>query len=132
MALIRPLLFAAAVALAVPVAAKPLSVPVGESWVFKLKDGDPVHAHRISPAGRPKEGEIKVVTSKMLGTMITVTNNSPTSYTFKAELVGAAPGKGDARTCTLPGGAKPALESWPVEAKAVRLSAFKPTTGGRC
>ncbi|QIL02000.1 hypothetical protein G7078_03835 [Sphingomonas sinipercae] len=126
------LVFAAAAALTVPVAAKPLIVPVGESWVFKLKDGDPVHARRISSATGPKKGEIKVVTSKMLGTMMTVTNNSPTSYTFKAELIGAAPGKGAARTCTLPGGAKPALESWPVEAKAVRFSNFKPTRGGHC
>jgi hypothetical protein len=61
-----------------------------------------------------------------MGTTMTVTNNSRLSYTFHAELVGAAPpAQGKARTCTLPANGGPVLEYWPVKAAAVRLSTFK-------
>jgi hypothetical protein len=37
-----------------------------------------------------------------------------------------------ARTCTLPPGNQPTLESWPQKAAAVRIGGFKPASGGRC
>ena len=63
---------------------------------------------------------------------MTVTNNSRQGYTFKAELIGADGNAVTARTCTLPPGNQPTLESWPQAAAAVRIGDFKPSKGGRC
>ena len=68
----------------------------------------------------------------MSGTMMTISNNSAQGYTFKAELIGANGQAVSARTCTLPPGNQPALESWPEKATAVRIGEFKSAKGGRC
>jgi len=105
-------------------AAAPLTVPVGQSVIFKLSNGQPAKARRVAPAERPASGEIKVTVSALMGTTMTLTNNSPVAYTFRAELVGGPPSKANRRTCTLPP-KLPTLESWPAKARAVRLSNFK-------
>ena len=68
----------------------------------------------------------------LFGTMMTIANNSAQGYTFKAELIGADGKSAVARSCTLPPGNQPALESWPQKAVAVRIGEFKPAKGGRC
>lgn len=112
--------------LAFPAAAdaEPLTVRVGESWAFSLKGGDPVRAHKVKPSDKPARGEIKVTVTSLGGTSMTLTNNSATSYTFRAQLIGAA-AKRTGRTCTLPPDMQPALEYWPQKAAAVRIGDFR-------
>jgi hypothetical protein len=112
--------------------ASPLTVPVGETWIFAIDHGQPANARKVEPAAKAAKGEIKVSVRALFGTMMTITNNSATGYTFKAELIGGDGKAVNARTCTLPPGNSPALESWPQKATAVRIGDFKPATGGRC
>jgi hypothetical protein len=68
----------------------------------------------------------------MMGTTMTVTNNSPIAYTFRAELLvnGRATA---ARPCTLPANARPIFEQWKEKAEAVRVSDFTPASAdGLC
>jgi len=120
-----------AIVSASPAVAGPLIVPSGESWVFSIERGQPVRPHRVQPAARPAAGQVKVTVIAGMGTAMTVTNNSRIAYTFRAELIGAPNGK--SRTCTLPPNGIPALEYWPVKAKAVRVGSFKPSSAdGSC
>lgn len=129
----RKALYALALsATCVPAAAKPLVVRAGETWLFKIGKGDPVHARKIAAGALPARGEAKVAVRALFGTMMTISNNSAHGYTFRAELVGADGKAVTARTCTLPPGNQPALESWPQKASAIRIGSFKPASGGRC
>lgn len=125
------LLLALALAASAPAAA-PLTVPVGENWIFVIDQGQPAHARKVEASAKPPRGEVKATVRSLFGTMMTITNNSATGYTFKAELIGADGKAVTARTCTLPPGNQPALENWPQKAAAVRIGDFKPARGGRC
>jgi hypothetical protein len=122
----------ASVLLATPVIAAPLTVPVGENWIFAIDHGQPTHARKVAETAKPAKGQVKVSVRTLFGTMMTISNNSPTGYTFRAELVGADGKPVNARTCTLPPGNQPTLENWPQKAAAVRIGDFKPARGGRC
>jgi len=113
-------------------AAAPLSVKPGESWAFRLADGDPVKAHKVSASAKPAKGEIMVSVRTFLGTMMTALNGTGRGYRFKAELVSA--GKvSAARVCTLPASGDPIIEQWSGKpADAVRISRFVPAKGGNC
>jgi hypothetical protein len=109
---------------AAPAQAAGLTVNVGETWLFTIKSGEPAQARKVPPSATVPKGQIKVVVRAMLGTTMTVTNNSPVAYTFRAELVSG--GKATiARSCTLPSNARPAFEQWEQKADAVRISGFK-------
>jgi len=108
----------------VPAQAASVTVKTGETWAFILKNGHPVGAHKVGSSAKPATGQIVVSVRPLMGTTMVVTNNSPVSYTFRAELLQA--GKAiAARPCTLPGGARPIFEQWQQKADAVRLSEFK-------
>jgi len=112
-------------------AAAPLSVKPGESWAFRLADGDPVKAHKVSASAKPAKGEIVVSVRAFLGTMMTAVNGTGRGYRFKAELVSG--GKANAaRACTLPASSGPIIEQWAGKADAVRISRFVPAKGGNC
>jgi hypothetical protein len=107
-------------------------VRLGETWLFTIKNGEPAQARKVPPSATVPKGQIKVAVRAMLGTAMTITNNSPIAYTFRAELV-----SGDkattARSCTLPANARPAFEQWEQKADAVRVSGFKvASSDGRC
>lgn len=126
-------LFALAlVASAVPGAADSLTVKTGETWLFALDHGDPVRAHQVGASTKPAKGEVKIAVRALFGTTMTISNNSPQGYTFKAELIGPDGKAVTAKTCTLPARNQPALESWPQKAVAVRIGSFKPANGGLC
>jgi hypothetical protein len=109
---------------ATPVQAEGLVVHVGETWLFRIKDGEPAGARKVAASTTVPGGQVKVAVRALLGTAMTITNNSPIAYTFKAELVSG--GKATvARSCTLPAGARPAFEQWEQKADAVRISGFK-------
>lgn len=118
--------------LAAPAQAAGLTVPVGETWLFTIRNGEPAEARKVAPSATVPTGQIKVAVRAMLGTAMTVTNNSPVAYTFRAELISG--GKATiARSCTLPSNARPAFEQWEQKADAVRISGFKiADADGRC
>jgi len=118
--------------LATPSLAVPLTVGVGDTVVFAIDHGQPVLARKVAPTAKPSRGEVKVAVRALFGTMMTITNNSATGYTFQAQLIGADGKTVVGRTCTLPPGNQPALESWPQKAVSVRIADFKPAKGGRC
>ena len=130
--MIRPLIASVLIAGAMPALAEPLTVRTGETWLFTLDHGDPAHAHKVEVSAAPARGEIKVNVRALLGTMMTVTNNSPQGYTFQAQLIGADGKAVNTRSCGAPANSQPALESWPKKAAAVRIGSFKPAKGGRC
>jgi hypothetical protein len=107
-----------------PVQAAGLTIQVGETWLFTLKNGEPANARKVAPSATIPKGQIKAAVRSILGTAMTVTNNSPIAYTFRAELVSG--GKATvARSCTLPPNARPTFEQWEQKADAVRISGFK-------
>jgi hypothetical protein len=115
---------------AAPLAAKPLTVGMGETWVFTVAHGKPANARKVAPATRPASGEIKVAVQALMGTTMTVTNNSRFDYAYRAVLILPGGKAGPAKSCAVPANARPALESWPARAIAVRLSDFKPAPAG--
>ena len=118
--------------LLVAAAAASLSVHPGESWLFRIDHGRPVAARQVKSDTAPGRGEIRITARRMMGTIITALNNSPTAYTFRATLI-AADGKAIvAKSCVLPANNRLAMESWPQVAIAVRVGDFKPTRAANC
>jgi len=126
------LLGAAALALASAVQAAPLTVRVGETWLFDVSDGQPSAARKVAATAKPAKGQIMVSVRALLGTSMIVTNNSPVAYTFNAQLIRG--GKAvTARTCTLPAGGRPIFEQWEERADAIRIGNFRQAgSEGRC
>lgn len=118
--------------LAAPAQAAPLTVKTGETWIFTIRSGQPAKARKVPPSAKIAKGQIKVSVRALMGTTMTVTNNSPIAYTFRAELL--QDGKVVApRPCTLPANARPIFEQWKEKAEAVRISSFTAATAdGRC
>jgi hypothetical protein len=117
---------------AAPSQAAGLTVRTGETWLFTIRNGEPAQARQVTPSAKIGKGQIKVSVRPILGTAMTVTNNSPLAYTFRAELISG--GKATlARSCTLPAKARPVFEQWEQKAEAVRISDFKIAgPDGRC
>jgi hypothetical protein len=127
-------LLLAALLLAAPLVAeaKPLTVRMGESWAFRIHEGEPVNARKVAATTKPAKGEIMVTAKAFLGTMLTAVNGTGQGWTFKAELINK--GKASpARTCTLPANTTPTMEQWQGKpAEAVRISRFVPAKDGNC
>ncbi len=132
MAKVRPLLAALFLLAAAPAQAAGLTLRLGETWLFTVKNGEPAQARKVPASAKIPKGQIKVSARSLLGTAMTITNNSPVAYSFKAELL--ASGKATvARACTLPANARPAFEQWEQKADAVRISKFTiADANGRC
>ena len=117
---------------AAPAQAAGLTVRTGETWLFTIKNSEPAGARKVPSSAKIPKGQIKVSVREMLGTAMTVTNNSPIAYTFHAELL--SNGKATAeRPCTLPANARPIFEQWQQKADAVRIGKFTIASAqGRC
>jgi hypothetical protein len=109
-----------------------LSLQPGESWLFRIDRGKPVAARQVASDAAPARGEVRVSARRLMGTMLTVLNNSPTAYTYRATLVGADGTTIVAKSCVMPAGNRLAMESWPQASAVVRLSEFKPTRAANC
>ena len=107
--------------------AKGLTVPMGETWIFRINRGQPAHARKVAPSATPRPGEIRLTLRAMMGTTMTVLSNSPRSYTYRATLIGVGGKEIAAKSCALPSANRLAFESWPQTARAVRVSDFKVT-----
>jgi hypothetical protein len=128
--MIRTLLLAAA-GLALVAASPPqkqengLRVRAGESWIFRIQDGQVVDARKVDGNAEPAKGELKVKVSSMMGTMMTITNNSDTWYNYHAFL-----GRKRTSVCTLMGGGRGAFENWPGAISEIRIADFTPAPEG--
>jgi hypothetical protein len=109
-----------------------LTAQPGESWLFRVAQGHPVAAHRVESNAVPASGEIRLTVKRMLGTTVTLLNNSAVAYTYRATLIGADGKTIVARSCVLPAHNRLAMESWPQVAVAVRVDGFKPTRDTSC
>jgi hypothetical protein len=131
--MLRSLILSSALLASTAAVAAPLNVRPGESWMFRISNGEPVQSRRVTADRKPAVGEVKVTMLTALGTSLTLSSNNRVGYTFRAELLGVpANTKQAVRTCTLPAGAKPVLEYWPVKAAMVRISRFEQTAEERC
>ena len=128
----RAIFLAPLLAVTAPAVAAPLTIHVGETWVFAIRDGQPANAHKAAPSASPAKGQVRATVSALGGTTMTLTNAIGVAFTFRAELIGADGKITAARSCTLPSTTRQAFESWPQRAVAVRIGSFKPTAGGSC
>ena len=115
---------------ATPVAARPLTVVMGETWIFTVADGHPARAHKAGAKTAPREGEMKVSLSPLMGTTMTIANNSKYDYAYRATLILPNGKTGPAKSCAVPAHGKLAIEHWPQRVAAVRLDNFKRAPAG--
>jgi hypothetical protein len=128
----RAMIAALLLATASTAQAAPLTVQMGETWLFTVKDGEPANATKAAPSAKPAKGQLMVTVRTLFGTNMIITNNSSTAYIYRAELFVSGEPSG-ARSCTLPANGLPVMEQWPQKADAVRISQFKSATEpGRC
>ena len=113
-------------------AAANLTIPMGQSWLFRIDRGQPVAARQVDASRAPAKGEIRVTARHMLGTTLTALNNGATAYTFRAELISKEGKALTARSCVLPPDNRLTMESWPQAAVAVRIGNFRPTSAANC
>ena len=117
-------------ALAAPLSAKPLTVRMGESWVFVVRGGNPVDPRKVNSTTAPSPGQFKVSLQPMLGSTMTMTNNSRVDYAYRATLVLPSGKPGAAKSCAVPANGRIAIEHWTNPVAAVRLDRFKPAPAG--
>lgn len=119
-----------ALALATPAYAKPLTVRMGETWLFAVRHGAPVDARKVASATAPAPGQLKVSLQPLFGATMTVTNASRFDYAYRATLVLPTGATGTAKSCVVPASGKTAIEQWTKPVAAVRLDRFKPAPAG--
>ena len=117
-------------AFAAPLSAKPLTVRMGETWVFAVRAGASVDARKVAATTAPSRGQFKVSLQPMLGSTMTVTNNSRFDYAYRATLVLQNGRPGAAKSCAVPANGRVAIEHWSRPVVAVRLDRFKPAPAG--
>ena len=119
-----------ALLVAAPVSAKPLTVRMGETWMFQVANGQPAKARKVDAKASPRPGEMKVSLSSLMGTTMTISNNSKFDYAYRATLVLPGGKTGPAKSCAVPANGRLAMEHWKQKVAAVRLSGFKPAPAG--
>jgi hypothetical protein len=117
-------------AYAAPLSAKPLTIRMGETWVFAVRGGAPVAARKVVVATAPAPGQFKISLQPMLGSTMTMTNNSRLDYAYRATLVLPNGKTGASKSCAVPANGRVAIEQWTRAVAAVRLDRFKPAPAG--
>ena len=108
-----------------------LTIKSGETWLFRIENGQPAGAHKVSDKMRPAKGEIKVEVSASMGTMMTVTNNTDHLYNYRAFMLGKPDAKGQRTSvCTLMSGGGSSFENWPETIPFLRVSDFVEAADG--
>ena len=124
------LLILCAALVGAPLWAKPLTVRMGETWVFAVRGGAPVEARSVAAVTAPAPGQFKVSLQPMLGSTMTMTNNSRFDYAYRATLVLPSGQPGAAKACAVPANGRVAIEQWTRPIAAVRLDRFKRAPAG--
>ena len=120
----------AAAAPASPAPAKTLTVRSGETWLFTIAHGQPANARKALPATALAAGELKVTVNPLMGTTMTMTNNSKYDYAYRAVMILPNGTAGPAKSCAVPANGRMAMEHWPQRVAALRLSDFKQAPAG--
>jgi hypothetical protein len=108
-----------------------LTLKIGETWVFKIANAQPVEARLVETDTPLAADEIKVSLKASMGTMLTITNNSKTWYNYHAFITSAPNKKGQATSvCTLMGDGRMAFENWPNTINFMRIADFTATSEG--
>ena len=115
---------------AAPASAKALTVHMGETWVFAVRGNAPVNARKVTATTAPAPGQFKVSLQPLLGSTLTMTNNSRFDYAYRATLILPAGKPGAAKSCAVPANGKIAIEQWTTKVAAVRLDRFRPAPAG--
>ena len=115
---------------AAPLTAKTVNVRMGETWVFTVAHGQPANARKVAPATAPAAGEIKVTVQPLMGTTLTMTNNSKFDYAYRAVLILPNGQAGSSKSCAVPANGRMAMEHWPQRVHTVRLGNFKQAPAG--
>ena len=113
-----------------PLSAKPLTVRIGETWVFAVRGSAPINARKVAATAAPAPGQFKVSLQPMLGATLTMTNNSRFDYAYRATLVLPTGKPGAAKACAVPANGRVAIEHWTKTIAAVRLDRFRPAPAG--
>ena len=124
------LLILCAALVGAPLSAKQLTVRMGETWVFAVRGGAPVEARSVAAVTAPAPGQFKVSLQPMLGSTMTMTNNSRFDYAYRATLVLPSGKPGAAKACAVPANGRIAIEQWTRPIAAVRLDRFKRALAG--
>ena len=103
---------------------------MGETWLFAIARGQPVRARKVAAIATPAPNQIKVSVQPMMGTTMTVTNNSKYDYAYRASLIMPGGKTGASKSCAVPAHGRMAIEHWPKPVAAVRLSDFKRAPAG--
>jgi hypothetical protein len=119
-----------ALLMAAPASAKPLTVRMGETWIFTVERGQPANARKADVKASPAPGEIKVALQPLMGSTMSVTNNSRFDYAYRATLILPGGKAGMAKSCAVPANGRLAMEHWPKRIAAIRLSHFRPAPAG--
>ena len=111
-----------------------VTVRMGETWIFQLKDNRPVNARKAGADEKPATGDLVVTLSEAGGqTMMRVVNNTPEFINYHAFLIAAEGQHAKTRTsvCTLLSNGRSAFESWPYPVAAVQLTDFAKADEGQ-
>ncbi len=128
--MLRAISLTVALLAASPLSAKPLSVRMGETWIFTLANGQPARPRQVDGKASPAPGEMKVSLQSLMGTTMTLTNNSRFDYSYRATLILPDGKAGPAKSCAVPANGRLAIEHWSSPVAAVRLSDFRPAPAG--
>lgn len=119
------LLFAAS-----PLSARSLTVRMGETWLFEVRNGNPVDARKAAADAVPTASQLKVSLRPMMGATLIMTNNSRFDYAYRATLI-LPSGKSDSsHACVVPANGRAAIENWNRPVAAVRIGYFRPAPAG--
>ena len=102
-----------------------LTIQSGESWIFRIDNGQPIDARKVDAQAEPSKGELKVTLDPSMGTTMSVTNNSDLWYNYHAFMTAKAGTEGKRTSvCTLMGSGRGAFENWPQHVPAIRIANF--------
>lgn len=106
-----------------------LFIKPGESWAFKVTDGQPAEARRLGQGEEAAEGEIQATFSGD-GSMLSVRNRSAQPFNYQAFVARRPEDRGQRTSvCTLvPNIAM--MESWPGGLPGLRLTNFSEAGDG--
>src|SRR5215213_7655063 len=79
-----------------------LVIHSGETWIFRVEQGQPAAARKADAHAQPASGELLVSITPQIGTTMAVKNNSGKAYDYRAFMM-RQPGDREERTsvCTL-------------------------------
>lgn len=107
-----------------------LTVKMGETWLFSVEGGQPVHSRKVVGNAKPSPGQMLVTLRPLMGTTMTITNNSKFDFAYRATLILPDGKTGAAKSCAVPANGRLAIEHWPKPVAGVRLADFKRAPAG--